>query len=149
VAAARNGGPPPSAAVSHARRIAALRDAYDEAFYALEARQAAGGTGVATSRDLGSLGLVLALQDPRGVELFVRSALGELDGRLLETLAAFIEANGRAGDAAERLGVHRHTMRHRLRRIEAATGRDLTSARDRLELWLALKAREVAERRDR
>ena len=98
---------------------------------------------------LGSLGLVLALQDPRGVELFVRSALGELDGRLLETLAAFIESNGRAGDAAERLGVHRHTMRHRLRRIEAATGRDLTSARDRLELWLALKAREVAARRER
>jgi purine catabolism regulator len=148
-AAARNGAPPPPAAVSHARRIAALRDAYDEAFYALEARQAAGGGGVATSRDLGSLGLVLALQDPRGVELFVRSALGELDGRLLETLAAFIEANGRAGDAAERLGVHRHTMRHRLRRIEAATGRDLTSARDRLELWLALKAREVAARRER
>ena len=144
---ARNGGPPPSAAVSHTRRIAALRDAYDEAFYALEARLAAGDDGVATARDLGSLGLVLALQDPRGVELFVRSALGDLDGRLLETLAAFIEANGRAGDAAERLGVHRHTMRARLRRIEATTGRDLTSARDRLELWLALKAREVSERR--
>jgi purine catabolism regulator len=77
----------------------------------------------------------------------VSSALGDLDGRLLESLAAFIEANGRAGEAAERLGVHRHTMRHRLRRIEATTGRDLTSARDRLELWLALKAREVAERR--
>ena len=43
--------------------------------------------------------------------------------------------------------MHRHTMRHRLRRIEALTGRDLTSARDRLELWLALKAREVANRR--
>ena len=57
--------------------------------------------------------------------------------------------DGRAGEAADRLGVHRHTMRHRLRRIEAATGRDLTSARDRLELWLALKAREVAERRER
>jgi purine catabolism regulator len=149
LAAARNGGPPPPAAVGHARRLASLRDAYDEAFYALEARQAAGGEGVATARDLGSLGLVLALQDPRGVELFVRSALGDLDGRLRETLAAFIEANGRAGDAADRLGVHRHTMRHRLRRIEAVTGRDLASARDRLELWLALKAREVAERRAR
>jgi PucR family transcriptional regulator, purine catabolism regulatory protein len=144
---ARNGGPAPSVSVSHTRPMTALRDAYDEAFYALEARLAAGDRGVATARDLGSLGLVLALQDPRGVELFVRSALGDLDGRLLETLAAFIEANGRAGDAAERLGVHRHTMRHRLRRIEASTGRDLTSARDRLELWLALKAREVATRR--
>ena len=35
---------------------------------------------------------------------------------------AFIEANGRWGDAAERLGVHRHTLRHRIRRIEAADG---------------------------
>src|SRR5437763_311884 len=48
--AARNGGPPPPAAVGHARRLASLRDAYDEAFYALEARQAAGGGGVATAR---------------------------------------------------------------------------------------------------
>lgn len=146
-AASRNGGPPPAVAVSRAVGIDAVREAYDEAFYALEARLAAGEDGVATARDLGSLGLVLALQDPRGVDLFVRSALGDLDPRLLESLAAFIEANGRAGDAAERLGVHRHTMRHRLRRIEATTGRDLGSARDRLELWLALKAREVAARR--
>ena len=61
---ARNGGPPPAASVSHARPIAELRDAYDEAFYALEARLAAGGEGIATARDLGSLGLVLAMQEP-------------------------------------------------------------------------------------
>ena len=58
-----------------------------------------------------------------------------------------MEASGRWNDAAESLGVHRHTLRHRIRRIERLTGRDLDSARDRVELWLALKARELLQRR--
>jgi purine catabolism regulator len=58
-----------------------------------------------------------------------------------------VEASGRWGDAADALGVHRHTLRHRVRRIERLTGRDLTRARDRVELWLALKARELLARR--
>ena len=66
---------------------------------------------------------------------------------LLPSLEAFVEASGRWNDAAESLGVHRHTLRHRIRRIERLTGRDLDSARDRVELWLALKARELLQRR--
>ena len=38
---------------------------------------------------------------------------------------------------------HRHTLRYRIRRVEQLTGRDLSSARDRIEFWLALKAREL------
>ena len=49
----------------------------------------------------------------------------------------------RWADAAARLSVHRHTLRYRLQRIEQLTGRDLANARDRLECWLALKARAV------
>ena len=154
--AVTDGGPPPTVAVGRVRATAtALADAYDEAYYALEARTAAGDdSAIATVRDLGSLGLLLSLQDQRGIELFCQSVLGGLDerdrrsaGSLTPTLAAFIECNGRAGDAAALLGVHRHTLRHRLRRIEEATGRDLTNVRDRLELWLALKAREIVQRR--
>ena len=45
--------------------------------------------------------------------------------------------------AAERLYVHRHTLRYRMKRVEDITGRDLGSSQDRMEFWLALKAREL------
>ena len=40
--------------------------------------------------------------------------------------------------------VHRHTLRYRVRKIEQLTGRDLADARDRLELWLALRAAQLS-----
>ena len=108
---------------------------------------------VATFRDLGSMQLLLSLQGERGVELFCESLLGALvahDERhgsaLIDSLRAYIEANGRWADAASALGVHRHTMRYRVRKIEELTGRDLSDARDRLELWLALRAYDMRDR---
>ena len=132
-----------------------LSRSHDEAYYALEARAAHGArTGLATPRDLGSLQLVLSLQDARGLELFCDAVIGRLEAhdraagaQLCASLEAFIEANGRWAEAAERLFVHRHTLRYRMRRVEELTGRDMDSARDRLECWLALKAREVQRRR--
>ena len=56
-----------------------LAIAYDEATYALEAQIANGVSGASTWRDLGSLQLLLALQDPRAVELFCTSVLGDLE----------------------------------------------------------------------
>ena len=47
-----------------------------------------------------------------------------------------------AGSAAE-LFVHRHTLRYRMRKVEELTGRDLSSSFDRMEFWLALRAREL------
>ena len=35
-------------------------------------------------------------------------------------------------------------LRDRIRRIEQLTGRDLSSARNRIEFWLALRGRELA-----
>ena len=45
--------------------------------------------------------------------------------------------------AARELYCHRHTLRYRIRRVEQLTGRDLSNARDRIEFWLALRAREL------
>jgi DNA-binding PucR family transcriptional regulator len=134
---------------------AELARAYDEALYAVEARPPDGAPGVATFRDLGSIQLLLSLGDERGVELYCEAMLGPLrahDARygsaLIESLAAYIEANGRWADAAAALGVHRHTLRYRIGKIEQLTGRSPADARDRLELWLALRARELAGRRE-
>jgi PucR family transcriptional regulator, purine catabolism regulatory protein len=129
---------------------AELRRSYDEALYAVEARPPNGHAEVATFRDLGSVQLLLSLQGDRAVELFCDSTLGQLvahddahGSALIESLRAYIEANGRWAEAATELSVHRHTLRYRIRKIEELTGRDLSSAGDRLELWLALRADEL------
>ena len=65
----------------------------------------------------------------------------------MRSLEAFIECNGQWEAAARRLYCHRHTLRYRIRKIEELTGRDLASARDRIEFWLALRGREIVHPR--
>jgi purine catabolism regulator len=43
------------------------------------------------------------------------------------------------------LGVHRHTLRYRIRKVEQLTGRRLNSAHDRAEFLVALAAREISD----
>ncbi len=52
--------------------------------------------------------------------------------------------NARWESAAAELFVHRHTLRYRMRKIEELTGRDLSSSFDRMELWIALRSRELS-----
>ncbi|HEY0388259.1 MAG TPA: PucR family transcriptional regulator ligand-binding domain-containing protein [Gaiellales bacterium] len=140
-----------SGGVGRVRRDPAeLRRSYDEALYAAEARPANGHPTLATFRDLGSIQLLLSLQDERGVQLYCDSLLGPLiahdaahGSALVESLRAYIEANGRWAEAAAALSVHRHTLRYRMRKISELTGRDLGDAGDRLELWLALRADQL------
>jgi len=109
-----------------------------------------GDTRVATYRDLGSFQLLLSLQDDEALKLYCDSILGAIEqseghygGELMRSLEAFIEENGQWERAARRLYCHRHTLRYRIRRVEELTGRDLGSARDRIEFWLALRGREL------
>jgi purine catabolism regulator len=104
----------------------------------------------ATYRDLGSFQLLLSLQDDEALRLFCDSILGPIEagdghygGELMRSLEAFIEENGQWERAAKRLYCHRHTLRYRIRRVEELTGRDLHTARDRIEFWLALRGREL------
>jgi purine catabolism regulator len=61
----------------------------------------------------------------------------------VRSLDTFIEHNGHWERASAALFCHRHTLRYRMRRVEELTGRDLQSARDRIEFWLALRGREL------
>ena len=106
--------------------------------------------GVATYKDLGSFQLLLSLQDDEALKLFCDSILGPIEaseghygGELMRSLEAFIEENGQWERAARRLYCHRHTLRYRIKRVEELTGRNLSSARDRIEFWLALRGREL------
>jgi purine catabolism regulator len=111
-----------------------------------------GGSGarLGTYKDLGSFQLLLSLQDDEALRLFCDSILGPIEaseghygGELMRSLEAFIEENGQWERAARRLYCHRHTLRYRIRRVEELTGRNLGSARDRIEFWLALRGREL------
>jgi purine catabolism regulator len=140
------------AAASRPATVASLRRAFHEARCALEATSLAGGDShdVASHRDLGAFTLLLALQDDDALRLYSDGLLdpierteGEYGGELLRSLEAFIENNGNWERAARQLYCHRHTLRYRIRKIEELTGRDLGRATDRIELWLALRAREL------
>ncbi|MGH2711090.1 MAG: PucR family transcriptional regulator [Actinomycetota bacterium] len=108
------------------------------------------GTPIADFKSLGTYRLLLSLQDPHALEAFVEAVLRPLDeydsqhgGELIPSLHSFLEHNARWESAAAELLVHRHTLRYRMRKVEELTGRDLDSARDRMEFWLALQAREL------
>ena len=164
--AAETLGARPAAGAGRAVPVGRTREAYHEARCALEARElgapgngaARNGTArtadghgtVATYRDLGSFQLLLSLQDSDSLRLFCESLLGPIEngeghygGELMRSLEAFIECNGQWESAARRLYCHRHTLRYRIRKVEELTGRDLSSARDRIEFWLALRGREI------
>ncbi|NED68829.1 PucR family transcriptional regulator, partial [Streptomyces sp. SID10244] len=57
------------------------------------------------------------------------------------SVRAYLEANGQWEAAAASLGVHRHTLRGRIARAEEILGCDLSIARVRAELLLAIIAR--------
>ena len=148
----------PRAGVGETVEPHAIRHSYLGALFALRASpraaapQPSGGTrsAVASVSDLGAYGFLLGAQPRFVLESFVRSALGPLIDRdrressqLVPSVAAFIEAGGRWDAGASALGVHRHTLRYRIRQAEDILGRDLSSEDDRLELWLALKAADV------
>jgi purine catabolism regulator len=140
------------AAASRPAGVGSLRRAFHEARCALEATSLVDGEApeVASHRDLGAFTLLLALQDEDALRLYsdglldpIEQTEGEYGGELLRSLEAFIENNGNWERAARRLYCHRHTLRYRIRKIEELTGRDLGRATDRIELWLALRAREL------
>jgi purine catabolism regulator len=144
-----------SAGAGRAVAAGEARRALHEARCALEARSMAdhNGGGVGTWHDLGSFQLLLSLQDHEALGLFCDTLLGPIEagegqygGELMRSLEAFIENNGQWERAAQQLYCHRHTLRYRIRRIEELTGRDLGSARDRIEFWLALRGKEIASR---
>jgi purine catabolism regulator len=117
----------------------------------LEARAAldAAAGDVASYRDLGSLELLLSLPDA-ALEAFVDRVLGPAadSERLLDSLGALLDSGCRWSDAAEVLGVHRHTLRYRMERLRDQTGRHPDDPSERMELWLAIKARQALAARN-
>jgi purine catabolism regulator len=122
-----------------------------EARYALRVCRLEG-WGSAGFEDLGTYRLLLSMAEPDALRAFADSMLAALQaydrehaGELQASLRAFLQHNARWETAAAELFVHRHTLRYRMRKVEELTGRDLSSSFDRMEFWLALRARELLD----
>ncbi|XRQ12513.1 PucR family transcriptional regulator [Actinomadura welshii] len=119
---------------------AALRQAAD-------ALAAAGRSGrdVLHHADLPGRG-VLGLLEPDLAHAFSTALLAPLrEEGLVETVRAYVAANGQGEAAARALGVHRHTLRSRMRKAADILGRDPDDPAVRAELWIALA---IASNRD-
>ncbi|MCD0448463.1 PucR family transcriptional regulator [Actinocorallia sp. API 0066] len=100
-----------------------------------QAERARPASGVRRHADLPS-GL-LGLLDPAAREA-ADVLLAPLDATLRASLHAYLAHHGQGDPAARALGVHRHTLRNRMRRTAELLGRDLDDPTVRAELWLAL-----------
>lgn len=94
-----------------------------------EARQARN-AGIRRFEDLAG-----SLKIPDG---FADALLRPLDTETRETLRVWLAHHGAWDPAATELGVHRHTLRNRVRKAEQALHRSMDSPGLRAELWLAL-----------
>lgn len=88
------------------------------------------------------------LRDDAMRKSLIDTYLGPLDGRkdarvLRETLRAYFALDCNAASAAASLGVDRHTVQRRLRRVEEIIGRPLATCRTELEV--ALRVEELDE----
>jgi hypothetical protein len=105
------------------------------------------GIGVAGPEQLSSHALLLAAVPPRLRATYRERVLGALlehdrvhRTELVKTLAAYLECSGSWSRCASLMHVHVNTLRYRIERIEALTGRDLRSLADQADLLLALNA---------
>ncbi|MBA2888687.1 PucR family transcriptional regulator [Nonomuraea soli] len=126
--------------VSREAAFSGLAGAVEEAERALEAARRDGGR--VHFADLAGQGL-LSVLDPVASRAFARALLAPLAeygsrADLVESLRAYLASNGHWDNAAQHLGIHRHTLRYRMRRVAELLGRDLEDAGVRAELWVAL-----------
>ncbi|MFF4119124.1 PucR family transcriptional regulator [Streptomyces sp. NPDC001714] len=119
--------------------------AYKQAEQALSVARRRGR--VLVEHDQLASGSVLPLLADDAVKAFADGLLRPLNehdatgrGDLVASLRAWLSRHGQWDAAAADLGVHRHTLRYRMRRVEEILGRSLDDPDVRMELWLALKA---------
>lgn len=141
--------PPPGLRVgigSAVSGLAALGDARRLAETALDTSPRGGGLALLEER----LPAALVVSSPDLGAALAARVLGPLEPLdpadrdvLIDTLTAWLAADGSAQRAAARLYCHRNTVLNRLRRFEQLTGRCLSRPSDAVEVSLALDARRL------
>jgi len=125
---------------------AALRQSLAEATTALAlARTRPAGQRVVRHLDIGSHALLLDFVDRQVLLSFRESVLGPLerwdrehDAELVRTLRAFLANDGQWRVTAAQLHIHHNTLRYRIGRVAALSGRDAETTGGRVDFALAL-----------
>lgn len=104
---------------------------------------------VTTFKDLNSMGPLLSVSET-ALKLYVSDILGNVPDhpKLMESVHAFANHNGRWATASAALQVHRHTLRYRMNKVKELTGLDPDNPEDRMQIWLAVKAMRVLRIRE-
>lgn len=108
---------------------------------------------IAFRDDMEIYGLLDDLGKP--LEVFYDHVLGVVDcpavkhrEELLETLEVYIECQGNAVEAAQKLFIHRNTLRYRLERLQEILGYNWDEPEKRFTLWMALRIRRLINRQE-
>lgn len=127
---------------------ATLRQSIAEASTALGlAATRPAGQRIVRHPDIGSHTLLLDFVDRQVLLAFRESVLGPLErwdrdhgAELVRTLRAFLAHDGRWRETAAELHIHHNTLRYRIGRVSALTGRDAETTAGRVDFALALAA---------
>lgn len=132
------------AGISRPHPAADLDPAWGEAGSALDAARVRGASVIAGADPRG----VLALLDSAQASRYADRLLAALDSEpskdtaaLSGTLRSWLAHHGNWDRTAADLGVHRNTVRHRIRQITRLLDQDLNDPDVRMELWFALRWR--------
>ena len=129
-----------------------LHRAASEALLAANVAEGDADRRVLAFEETGAYRLLLSAmsEDPGELQRFYAETVEPLvaydvqyDTDLLQTVEAFLEADGNVAGTAQRLYTHRHTIRYRLERVRELTGLDVGSTDGREKLSLGLKAMRV------
>lgn len=108
------------------------------------ARRACDAADPGTARRSADLPITALLSQPAVHDAVASSTAGVLSALegtgLTESLSSFLAHHGSWDRTATDLGVHRHTVRHRIHKVEELTGLSLDDPEDRLLLHLAVLA---------
>ncbi|WP_196809069.1 helix-turn-helix domain-containing protein [Conexibacter woesei] len=106
--------------------------------------------GWARADEIGSHTLLLALQDATVLETFADNVLGPIVAHdeqhgteLLATLEAFLASGGQWQATADARSMHVNTLRARIARCEQLSGRPIKDMANRVDLFIALRARRA------
>jgi len=151
----QSGLPAHSFAVGRSRVAAAPEDLHRAGNEALLAANVAEGDAdrpLLAFDDTGAYRLLLPAmsEDPAELQRFYAETVEPLvayddqyETDLVQTVEAFLEADGNVAGTAQRLFTHRHTIRYRLERVRELSGLDMGSTDGREKLSLGLKAMRV------
>ena len=87
---------------------------------------------------------LLSLLDSDTAHAFKNAVLHQdLSPELLETIELLLDSGFNIHETAQKLSVHRHTIRNRMDRFHDLTSLDIQAANNRNKIWLALKIAKI------